>query len=169
MADNYLNWLRDMLQISGAGALTESTIKTGLSIAQGTIAMEIWNIVEHATTPEMPAAAGGQETTSVALAGRSGETTIMTIDDVVTLYYHSIIVQAGAAAANSTFRYTNGYDPDWNPILPILYGFPDVYHYIDSSDAGTAIYSRCKIGFLYIDTTKDTYWEILQGFSQIMG
>lgn len=167
--DKYLNFLRDTLSESAASTLTESTMKTGLSYAQGGMALEIWNVVDLISIPADAVAAGAQEFVKAALAGKSGETSIPEINDVITLYYRQLVRLGGTGAAYGHTLHNLGFSEDWNPVKPLLYGYPDLYHYIVSSNAGAAAYSNIKVGFLYVTMDSQSYYEILQAYQQVFG
>jgi len=167
--DKYLNFLRDSLSESAASTLTESTIKTGLSYAQGGIGLEIWNIVCYQTIPADAVAAGASESVGSAIAGASGEAQLPPITDVITIYQTVLYRVGGTGAAYGHTLYRSGYSQDWNPIKPILYAYPDLYHYVISTNAAASANSKVKIGFLYVDMDSATYYEVLQAYQQIFG
>lgn len=143
--------------------------KTGLSYSQQGLAIEIWEVVSYFEKPEDLPATGAMEFVKQALGGSSGETAIPTLIDAHTVWYRLEGLLAGVGTYLPLVFWAEGHDRNFVPVKPKLYAYPDLFHYIQSSNSSALADGQVVIGFIYVDIGKENFYEVLQSYQQVFG
>lgn len=169
VTDEYMNYLRNQLAESAFATLTQDTIKTGLSYAQMGLAIEIHEIVHTTTEPEDLPSTGAIEKIENALAAESGLTSIPGLQEPNLLYWNKLALMAGVGTYLPLLRFFEGHPRFFVSSPPMLYAFPDLFHYVLSTNSSAAATGKFRIGFLYVDIGTEKFFEVLQQFQQTFG
>lgn len=169
--DEYLNIIKNQIAEASAGVVAEETIGTGLTYTLQGIAMEVWEIHATVSIPkDTPAAVPvNREFTTTVLSAEGGIGALPEFYDLSTFYYLRHILGAGVATYLPMVRWYEGHPVNYILQHPRLYAFPELYHYIQSTNASQLGSANVEVGFLYVDIGQEQYFEVLQRYLQLWG
>lgn len=167
--DIYSQYLRFALTESGASTFTEGdAILTGSSphrVGGQNIALEIHAIGVDLSFPADNPSAYGNESVTVALATRSGLTTMPNIDEEHCVYKNGLYNRAGVGTYLPMNVNRHRFMPSYVQFKhPLLISHPKIYPYILSTNSAAAATGRGYLLFTYVLLDQGMAIEALEAF-----